>query len=154
MVNKGYKTRSNGKQGVDDEYYTRAEDVAKILADFHLSNYTVYCPCDSDKSEWVKYLKGNCKELIYTSDDWHNHLDLIEEADYIITNPPFKGWMEFFKAVKHKQCILIASSLSIAGMLKYVNTSRLHLLCEVNYYIRPDGTKKSVPCAAFYYEGD
>ena len=154
MSNQYYYTRINGKQGVDDEYYTQAKDVAKILSDFDLSSYSVYCPCDSEKSEWVKYLKGKCGKLTYTSDDWHNHLDLIDEADFIITNPPFKGWMEFFKAVKHKHCILIASSLSINNMLKYIDCSKLHLICCVNDFIRPDGTKKKVPCVAFYYEGD
>lgn len=82
----------------NDEYYTKREEVSEIFEkvigyDF-LKDKIIYCPCDTDESEFVKYLKENkniiqYKELIYTSDDFNTHIDLIEYADLVITNPPF-----------------------------------------------------------------
>ena len=86
---------------VDDEFYTRAVDIEKFLQYWDLSDKIVYCPCDSDKSEFVKYFKknGKCKELIYTSDDFRTHEDLFEKADIIITNPPFSLKIEFLNII-------------------------------------------------------
>ena len=74
-----------------DEFYTRREDIDLMLPEWDLSDKIVYCPADSDESEFVKYFKqpGKCKELIYTSDDFRTHEDLIERCDIVVTNPPF-----------------------------------------------------------------
>ena len=47
-----------------DEYYTRKEDINKFLPYWDFSDKIVYCPCDTEKSEFVKYFKqkGKCKE--------------------------------------------------------------------------------------------
>lgn len=86
---KGYSSK--------DEYYTLPETVEKAFSIIDTSQFkdkVIYCPCDSDKSEWVKYISKHkdefkLKELIYTSDDYNNHIDLFEKADFVITNPPF-----------------------------------------------------------------
>lgn len=79
------------KKQPNDEFYTRREDIDAMLPEWDLSDKIVYCPADSDESEFVKYFKqpGKCKELIYTSDDFRTHPDLIEKCDVVITNPPF-----------------------------------------------------------------
>ena len=81
-----------------DEFYTSREEVEeifeKIIPEGYLENKKIYCPCDSEQSEFVKYLKENkhiykYRELIYTSDDFNTHIDLFDNSDFVITNPPF-----------------------------------------------------------------
>ena len=83
---------------VNDEWYTTKEHVEFIFNNYlnneDFTDKIIYCPADSDESEFVKYLKANklrlkYKELWYTSDDWKNHKDLFDNCDYMITNPPF-----------------------------------------------------------------
>lgn len=82
----------------NDEYYTSREEVEyifeKVIPQGFLKDKIIYCPCDSEESKFVKYLKENkdryeYKEFIYTWDDFNTHVDLFEYADFVITNPPF-----------------------------------------------------------------
>lgn len=94
-----------------DEYYTRYEHVKNIFERYipieELKDKIIYCPCDSDESNFVIYLKEHkddiqYKELIYTSDDYNTHLDLFEKCDIIITNPPFSKIIKEFIPILNK----------------------------------------------------
>lgn len=94
-----------------DEYYTRYEHVKDLFDRYiphdELKDKVIYCPCDSDKSNFVIYLKEHkddlgYKELIYTSDDYNTHLDLFEKCDIIITNPPFSKLIREFIPILNK----------------------------------------------------
>lgn len=83
-----------------NEYYTTKEEVEFIFNDVIITDYlkdkVIYCPCDGDNSEFVKYLKSHkddikYKQFIYTSDDYHTHEDIFKNVDIVITNPPFEG---------------------------------------------------------------
>lgn len=83
-----------------NEYYTTKEEVEFIFNDVIITDYlkdkVIYCPCDGDNSEFVIYLKAHkddikYKQFIYTSDDFHNHEDIFENVDIVITNPPFEA---------------------------------------------------------------
>lgn len=94
----------------NDEYYTLRETVEyvfeKVIGYDFLKNKIIYCPCDGEESEFVKYLKEkkyeiNYKDFWYTSDDYNTHIDLIQQADLVITNPPFsKIRKEYFPLMK------------------------------------------------------
>lgn len=82
----------------NDEFYTTREEVEEIFEQVigyeFLKDKIIYCPCDSEESEFVKYLKEKKDEIKYkdfwhTSDDFNTHTDLIQKADLVITNPPF-----------------------------------------------------------------
>ena len=81
----------------DDEYYTHYDTVEWIVNEFlkdRLEDKIIYCNCDSEQSNFVKYFKAHKEELKYkdlwfTSDDYRNHYDLMQKCDIIITNPPF-----------------------------------------------------------------
>ena len=86
------------KKNAYDEYYTTKEHVEylfdKYIPKECLKDKIVYSFCDSEESEFVKYIKSHkdelqYKEYIYTSDDYNTHYDLFEKCDIIITNPPF-----------------------------------------------------------------
>jgi hypothetical protein len=89
---------NKAKKNAYDEYYTTKEHVEYVF-DKHipkecLKDKIVYSFCDSEESEFVKYIKSHkdelqYKEYIYTSDDYNTHYDLFEKCDVIITNPPF-----------------------------------------------------------------
>jgi hypothetical protein len=137
-----------------DEYYTRREDILKFLPHFDLSNKTVYCPCDSDKSEFVKYFKeeAHCKELIYTSDDFRTHEDLFEKADIIITNPPFSLKIEFMDIIKKydKDFIVILPNIFCQQLMPDELNNKIYIYNFVKYFNVPEGNKRlDVNCKWF-----
>ena len=110
-----------------DEYYTRYEHVKNIFERYipieELKDKIIYCPCDSDESNFVIYLKEHkddiqYKELIYTSDDFNTHLDLFEKCDIIITNPPFSKIIKEFIPILNKvnkKFFILGSMVSICA---------------------------------------
>lgn len=62
MGNKNLATAKNNK---NDEWYTRLVDIEKELKLYsnHLKDKTIYCNCDSEKSEFWNYFKSNFETL-------------------------------------------------------------------------------------------
>lgn len=112
-----YKSIFGGKAAFNDEYYTRKEDVEAALSRVDLSDKKVYCPCDSEESEFVKYFQqpGKCKELRYNSDDFRKHDEDWEWADVIVTNPPFSLKTEFGRYINqfNKRYVLVSPILPV-----------------------------------------
>jgi len=129
-IYKNYVKKAQVKK--DDEFITNPLHVKRVfefyLADVDFSGKSIYCFCDSDESEFVKYLKANklrlnYSELYYTSDDYNTHEDLFEKADYIITNPPFsKIVKEIIPKLKkyNKKYFLFGSNYNIQTYYKYL----------------------------------
>lgn len=141
-----YKALFGGKIAFNDEYYTRKEDVEAGLARVNLSDKKVYCPCDSEESEFVKYFQqpGKCKELRYNSDDFRNHPEDWEWADVIVTNPPFSLATEFGKWISkyNKRYVLVSPIIPrIMEWMKHV-----HFLHRFNKF---KNTDKKVLCGFF-----
>lgn len=132
------KSIFGGRIAFNDEYYTRKEDVEAALSKVDLSDKKVYCPCDSEESEFVKYFQqpGKCKELRYNSDDFRKHDEDWEWADVIATNPPFSLSTEFGKYIKRfdKRYIVVSRILpTIFHWMKHV-----HLLHRFNEFKNTD----------------
>ena len=141
-----YKSIFGGRIAFNDEYYTRKEDVEVALSKVDLSDKKVYCPCDSEESEFVKYFQqlGKCKELRYNSDDFRKHSEDWEWADVIVTNPPFSLATEFGKWIKRfdKRYIVVSKILpTISYWMKHV-----HLLHRFKEF---KNTEKQVLCGFF-----
>lgn len=109
-----------------DEYYTQYAHVKDIFDNYiphnSLKDKKIYCPCDSPESNFVIYLKEHkddlgYKELIYTWDDYNTHIDLFEECDIVITNPPFSKLIREFIPIlnKVKKEFFILGSLITTG---------------------------------------
>ncbi len=82
---------TKGSFNVKDEYYTPNILVKPILK-YLKPNSTVWCPFDTENSEFVIELKKQGHNVIY-SHIWHGQ-DFFDyqpqvEYDYIISNPPF-----------------------------------------------------------------
>ncbi len=81
------------KDGNGDEYYT-PDYVVEILVPYlkEKAFNTIWCPCDKETSEYVKVLKANDFDVIFSHiEDGKDFLNYEpkEEYDVIITNPPF-----------------------------------------------------------------
>ncbi len=94
------------KKNYDNEFYTLYEEADKLLTpylDYINKAKTIYCPCDSDDSNIVKWLKNNtnCKILYQYKNDFNSEVvrEEMYKADIIITNPPFamKQFRPFFE---------------------------------------------------------
>ena len=92
-INKGYLTAKTDKQS--DEYYTPKEAVLPIIKYIDKGNkpsYTIWCPFDSEESEYVKCIRAAGHKVIASHiDDNKNffYYEPDEWYDYIISNPPF-----------------------------------------------------------------
>lgn len=94
MVKKVYETFH-----INDECYTPDYAVFPLLKYLDkFKNKTIWCPFDTDESEYVKILKANGFNVIYShKDDGQNFYDFgdglfaqdVPEFDLIVSNPPF-----------------------------------------------------------------
>lgn len=145
-----------------DEYYTTKEEVeyifTQIIDNKQLENKIIYCPCDGDESEFTKWIEEHkdeykLKEFLNTSDDFNKHLDIFENADIVITNPPFsKIYTQLLPIIKQTNCkfFLFGSQMSIYNYIKFCCTFIRRPRIKFNtpfvnkktndYYVEVDGT--------------
>lgn len=130
-----------------DEYYTRKEDIENFLPYWDFSDKIIYCPCDTEKSEFVKYFKqkGKCKELIYTSNDFRTNEHIFEKADIIITNPPFSLKIDFLNILRKykKDFILILSTISTKNFSISELNNEIFIYKDIRQFNVPDNQKNN-----------
>ena len=145
-----------------DEYYTIYEEVEYIFKNIiildQLKDKIIYCPFDSDESNFVIYLKEHkdeikYKELWYTSDDFKNHEGLIKEADFIISNPPFsiidKEILPMFERY-NKKFFLFGSLMKLYYYIKYYTPDECKYIRRERYeFITPHICEQSNDYRAF-----
>ena len=87
-INKGYLTAKTDK--ASDEVYTPAYAVKPILK-YIEPNSTIWCPFDTEDSEYVKKMAAAGHKVIYSHiDNGYNFFEYEpEDYDVIISNPPF-----------------------------------------------------------------
>ncbi len=92
-------THGAGNYDGSDEKYTPPHSVVPIL-EFIPENAIVWCPMDTDESEYVKQIRAKGNRVIAThldsGEDFFNH-EPSQEWDVIISNPPFQKKKEFFE---------------------------------------------------------
>ena len=88
-INKGYLTVKTDKES--DEYYTPKEAVIPIIK-YLKREMVVWCPFDTEDSEYVKCIQANGNRVIFSHiDNGENFFSFEpkEKYDVIISNPPF-----------------------------------------------------------------
>ena len=88
-INKGYLTAKTDKES--DEYYTPKEAVIPIIK-YLKREMVVWCPFDTEDSEYVKCIQANGNKVIFSHiDNGENFFSFEpkERYDVIISNPPF-----------------------------------------------------------------
>ena len=149
-VIKSLTYNSRNRKKTDDEFYTRRKDIEDFFADVNLKGLKIYCPCDSENSEFVKYFKEKGYNVKYTSDEMWGHEDLYRWCDIVITNPPFRGvttWVKWLHNYVKKPYILILPIMSIVGY-RCKNSSDASFIArgDVDCFIGPNGEKRTSRC--------
>lgn len=88
-INKGYLTAKTDK--ASDEVYTPAYAVRPILK-YLKPNSTIWCPFDTEDSEFVKVFMAAGHKVTYSHIDTEQNFftyEPKEDYNYIISNPPF-----------------------------------------------------------------
>lgn len=84
----------------NDEFYTPEYAVLPILK-YLKPKSTIWCPFDTEKSNFVKIFRREWHNVICSHiDDWLDFLKPITKnfyCDYIISNPPYSLKLEVFK---------------------------------------------------------
>ena len=159
--NKGYLTAKSDK--ASDEYYTPREAVVplvKYLDRGNKQNYTIWCPFDTEASEYVKVFREEGFNVIATHiDDGYNffYYEPSEHYDYIISNPPFSMKDDVLKHLTelNKPYAMLLPLPTLQGQKRFdylVNCEALIFDKRINFYLDLEHTKqsKSVPFASIY----
>ena len=87
-----------------NEFYTLYEEAEIVLRPIFdkFKDKRICCPCDSDDSNIVKWLKDNgCDVINFSNLDVNSEeaRTIMQECDFVITNPPFslKIFIPFIK---------------------------------------------------------
>ena len=135
----------------DDEFYTLYSDVEKIFDIIpNKKDYHFILPFNDENSSFKNYCEIN--NLDYTSGnmDYKDYDYNIPNA-LVVSNPPFSKFREIinfymFYGIKF---ILVATknALTYSNVFNYWKEWKLNpLFLEMNWFKRPDGTKKNVQC--------
>ena len=141
----------------NDEFYTLIEDIEEEMSHYDFTGKIIYCNCDDHRySNFYKYFKSRFKELgikklmatcltldylteydgikeTYTkhSGDFRDCNDLLQKADYVITNPPFSLYTEFVKVLmdNNKKFIILGNinALSYKDMFSWLSQDKIWL---------------------------
>ncbi len=156
------KNLNRSKKVIDDEWYTRYEDIEKYLSNFkeELKGKTIYLPCDSKESNFYKFLDSKFEEweiynIYNSSNDFRNEKNewYWKLADIIITNPPFSLKKDFYKLVKKHNCNLIVllpdTLISNKEYKEDLINKKLFMDYTNKSFIKPDGSIKKASASWF-----
>ena len=139
------------KAAKDDEFYTLYSDVEKIFDIIpNKKDYHFILPFNDDNSEFKKYCEQNNLDYTAGNMDYKDYDYNIPNA-LVVSNPPFSKFREIinfymFYGIKF---ILITPKLGFTyrNVFNYWKEWKLNpLFLRLNWFKRPDGTKKKVPC--------
>ena len=109
----------NAKRNKNDEFMTQMVDIEKELRHYkeHFQGKVVYCNCDDENSNFVKYFNNNTeiKQLLYSSNDFRSDtsIELLKQADIVVTNPPFSLFREYVaQLMEYKKKFLIIGNMN------------------------------------------
>lgn len=143
----------------NDEYYTPEYAVIPILK-YLKPNSTIWCPFDTNESNFVKVLKANNFTVINTH--IFNGEDFFEitppECDYIISNPPYslkeKIFFRLYELNKPFAMLInfqgIFDNKKRFDLFKNNSVEMLYLSPRVNYYTPDSNKPNGVPFQSGY----
>lgn len=148
----GCKSLEAAKRIKNDEFYTLYEDIEAELGHYRFAGMTVLCPCEDYGRNFHKYFEKNFFSLglkrlivlgqgkifdkdsggvicthIKQSDFQYNHR-YFQEADIIVTNPPFSLFRQFHSYLEklNKQYLLLCTynALCYNDIIPYIVSGR------------------------------
>ena len=170
------KNLNRAKRVKNDEFYTRVEDIALEVSKYssYFQGKSVLCNCNDVGSAFWQYFKDNFHELglknliavsygtnatkieynsseikLLGNGDFRSKecIELLNEADIVVTNPPFSLFREYIDTLMaHKKKFLIVGNLNA---IKYSNVFPLLMenkICLgyniINKFTQADGSIK------------
>ena len=101
----------------NDKFFTQLVDIEKELSHYtdQFKGKVIYCNCDTEESNFVKYFRNNktIKKLLYSSNDFRDNIELLKQADIVVTNPPFSLFREYIaQLMEHKKKFLVIGNMN------------------------------------------
>lgn len=156
-LNVGYLTAKTNK--ASDEVYTPAYAVKPLLKYLGTPEKTIWCPFDTEQSEYVKIFKQHGYNVIASHiDDGKNFFYYEpEKYDIIISNPPFSIKDDILKRLyelnKPYAILLPIPSLQGQKRFPYIGSCQALIFDKrINYYTTPDRNiiQKGISFGSFY----
>lgn len=160
-INKGYLTARTDK--ASDEVYTPAYAVKPIIKYINRGNkaqYTIWCPFDTEESEYVKLIRESGNKVIASHiDNGQNFFEYEPEEfyDYIISNPPFSIKDDILKRLyelgKPYAMLFPIPTLQGQKRFKYIKECQALIFDKrINYFtdVSRKTTQKGVSFGSFY----
>ena len=157
-INTGYLQAKTDK--ASDEYYTPAYAVKPIIKYIREGSKTIWCPFDTQDSEYVKCLTEAGHTVIATHIDEGKNFFFYEPAehyDYIISNPPFSCKDAVLERLAKigKPYVILLPLPSLQGQKRFsylVGTQALIFDKRINFYTDSARTSiaKGVSFATIY----
>ena len=150
MVNKGYLTAKTDK--ASDEYYTPPEVVKPILKYIDMKGYplTVWCPFDTEESQFVKLIHAAGHKVIASHIDNGENFFYYEpdEYDLIISNPPFSIKDDILKRLSelNKPYAILLPLPALQGQKRFPYLKNCQALIfdkRINFYTDEAQTKRA-----------
>ena len=143
----------------NDEYYTPSFAIYPIIKHIKQSS-TIWCPFDTEQSQFVKVLKQEGFKVIYghitTGQDFFEVE--VPDCDYIISNPPYSLKGDIFKRLYEigKPFAMLINFQGIFDhkerfeMFKNNRVEMMWLSPRVNYIKQNDNSASGVPFQSGY----
>jgi len=147
MAQSQNKNLHKAKKEKNDEFYTQLCDIENELKHYkdHFRGKTVLCNCDLPHSNFIKYFEDNfqelgLKKLLHSGYDKENNtgdfrsaecIELLKQADIVVTNPPFSLFREYVsQLVEYDKKFLIIgnqNSITYKEIFKLIKEDKLWL---------------------------
>jgi hypothetical protein len=147
MTQSQNKNLHKAKKEKNDEFYTQLIDIENELKHYkeHFRGKTVLCNCDLPHSNFIKYFEDNfqelgLKKLLHSGYDKENNtgdfrsaecIELLKQADIVVTNPPFSLFREYVnQLVEHDKKFLIIgnqNAITYKEIFKLIKEDKLWL---------------------------
>lgn len=160
-LNVGYLTAKTDK--ASDEVYTPAYAVKPILKYINKENkpqYTVWCPFDTEESEYVKLIREEGHKVIASHIDEDKNFfyyEPEEKYDCIISNPPFSLKDDVLKRLYelNKPYAMLLPIPALQGQKRFPYIKNCQALIfdkRINYFTTPERKEiqKGVSFGSFY----
>lgn len=135
----------------DDEFYTLYTDVEKIFDIIpDKESYTFVLPFNDVGSSFFKYCEINNLKSVSGFGDYKD-FDYSDPEALVVSNPPFSKFREIinFYMFYDIKFILVAplTGLTYSNVFNYWKEWKINpLFLNIEYFKRPDGSKKKVQC--------
>ena len=147
MAQSQNKNLQKAKKEKNDEFYTQLCDIENELKHYkdHFRGKTVLCNCDLPHSNFIKYFEDNfqelgLKKLLHSGYDKENNtgdfrsaecIELLKQADIVVTNPPFSLFREYVsQLVEYDKKFLIIgnqNAITYKEIFKLIKEDKLWL---------------------------